>query len=44
MYANEKILPFETLLGMVGLGIKESDGGGEFNYDILSQCTPPKQQ
>jgi hypothetical protein len=30
-------LPSYTLsiLGMGGVGIKENDGGGEFNYDIL---------
>jgi hypothetical protein len=30
----EKSRPVETILGM-GQGIKENDGGGEFNYDIL---------
>jgi hypothetical protein len=25
----------ETISGMEGGGIKENDGGGEFNYDIL---------
>jgi hypothetical protein len=25
----------ETISGMVGEGIKENDGGGEFNRDIL---------
>jgi hypothetical protein len=27
--------PVETILGMEGEEIKESDGGDEFNYDIL---------
>jgi hypothetical protein len=41
-----KMIPVETTLGMVGEGIKENDGGDEFNYDILwevlqmPQCTP----
>jgi hypothetical protein len=29
------MIPVETTLGMVGEGIKENDGGDEFNYDIL---------
>jgi hypothetical protein len=35
MHANGKKRPVETLPGMGGRGIKENDGGGEFNYDIL---------
>jgi hypothetical protein len=27
--------PTETIPGMGGRRIKENDGGGEFNYDIL---------
>jgi hypothetical protein len=27
--------PVETVPGMGRRGIKENDGGGEFNYDIL---------
>jgi hypothetical protein len=27
--------PVETIPGMGGGGIKENDGGGEFNYDTL---------
>jgi hypothetical protein len=27
--------PGETIPGMGGKGIKENDGGGESNYDIL---------
>jgi hypothetical protein len=29
--------PVETLLGMWGGRTKENDGGGEFNYAILSE-------
>jgi hypothetical protein len=35
MYENGKMRPVETVLRMGGRGIKENDGGGEFNYDIL---------
>jgi hypothetical protein len=31
----EKMRPIETVPGMGGGRIKENDGGGEFNYDIL---------
>jgi hypothetical protein len=34
LYENGKMRPVETIPG-IGGGIKESDGGGEFNYDIL---------
>jgi hypothetical protein len=34
MYENGKMRSAETIPGM-GEGIKEHDGGGEFNYDIL---------
>jgi hypothetical protein len=34
MYANGKMSPVETIPGM-GAGVKENDGGGGFNYDIL---------
>jgi hypothetical protein len=37
MYVNIKIIPVETVLGM-GQGrweIRENDGGGQFNYDML---------
>jgi hypothetical protein len=27
--------PVEAILGMGGKGIKENDGGGEFNGDIM---------
>jgi hypothetical protein len=33
MYENGKLRPVETIPGIGG--IKEVDGGGEFNYDIL---------
>jgi hypothetical protein len=29
------VRPFETISGKRGRKIKENDGGGEFNYDIL---------
>jgi hypothetical protein len=32
---NGKMRPVETVPGMGGGRIKENDGGGEFNYDIL---------
>jgi hypothetical protein len=36
MCDNGKMRPAETIPGMGGgRGIKENDGGGEFNYDIL---------
>jgi hypothetical protein len=41
VYKNEKIIPAETLPGISGqgwgLGINESDGGGEFKYDIFGK-------
>jgi hypothetical protein len=35
MHANGKMTPVETPPGMGVGGIKENDGGDEFNYDIL---------
>jgi hypothetical protein len=35
MYENGKMRSVETIPGMEVEGIKENDGGGEFNYDIL---------
>jgi hypothetical protein len=35
MYVNGKMRPLETFPGMRGREIKENNGGGEFNYDIL---------
>jgi hypothetical protein len=35
MYVTGKMRPVETIPGMREQGIKENDGGGEFNYDIL---------
>jgi hypothetical protein len=35
MYENGKMRPAETVPGMLEGGIKENDGGGELNYDIL---------
>jgi hypothetical protein len=34
MYVNGKMKPVETIPGMEG-GIKESNGGGEFKYDVF---------
>jgi hypothetical protein len=34
MYEHGKMRPVETDPGIGGEGIKESDGGGEFNCDI----------
>jgi hypothetical protein len=34
MYVNGKMIPVETIPGMV-TGIKENDGGGEFKCDIF---------
>jgi hypothetical protein len=35
MYVNGKMRPVETIPGMRGGGIKENNGGSEFNYAIL---------
>jgi hypothetical protein len=35
MYENGQIRPVETVPGMGVGGIKENDGGDEFNYEIL---------
>jgi hypothetical protein len=35
MYVNEKMRPVGTIPETGGEKIKENDGGGEFNYDIL---------
>jgi hypothetical protein len=35
MYENGKMRPGETIPGIGGERIKNNDGGGEFNYDIL---------
>jgi hypothetical protein len=35
MYINGRMRPVETIPGIRGRGIKENDGGGEFNYDIV---------
>jgi hypothetical protein len=46
MYINGQMIPVETVPGMGGGRIKENDGRGDLNYDILyellqmSQCTP----
>jgi hypothetical protein len=35
MCENGKMRPVETVPGMGERGIKENDGGGEFNYDVF---------
>jgi hypothetical protein len=36
MYVNGKMIPAETIAGMVGAaGIKNNGGGSEFKYDIF---------
>jgi hypothetical protein len=35
MYVNGKMIPPETISGMGEGGIKENDGGDEFEYDIF---------
>jgi hypothetical protein len=35
MYGNGKMRPVETIPRIGGGRIRENDGGGEFNYDIL---------
>jgi hypothetical protein len=35
MHENGKMKSVETIPGMGGKRIKETNGGGEFNYDIL---------
>jgi hypothetical protein len=35
MYKSGKMRPVETIPGTGGEGVKENDGGGELNYDIL---------
>jgi hypothetical protein len=36
-YENEKMRHVETIPGKWGGRIKENDGRGEFNYDILQE-------
>jgi hypothetical protein len=35
MHENGEMRPAETIPGRGGDGIKENNGGGEFNYDLL---------
>jgi hypothetical protein len=35
VYENRTMRPVETVLRKWGVGIKENDGGGESNLDIL---------
>jgi hypothetical protein len=34
-YVNAKMIPVETVPANRGGGMKESNGGGEFKYDIF---------
>jgi hypothetical protein len=36
MFVIRKLRPVETISGIGGGRIEESDGGGEFNYDIFN--------
>jgi hypothetical protein len=35
MCINGEMRPAETIPGMGGVGLKENDGGGKFNCDML---------
>jgi hypothetical protein len=35
VYINGKMRPVETILETGGEGIKENDGGGELDYEVL---------
>jgi hypothetical protein len=35
MFVNRKMRPIESVPGLGGVGIKENDGGGKFNYGML---------
>jgi hypothetical protein len=35
MYVNVKMIPIETIPGLRGGRMKESNEGGEFKYDIF---------
>jgi hypothetical protein len=37
MYATRKRIPVEAISGMGRGGMKENDGGSEFNYDIFDK-------
>jgi hypothetical protein len=37
MYVNGKMRPAEIIPGMGEGSMKKTDGGGEFNYDILQE-------
>jgi hypothetical protein len=52
MYVNGKMRPVETIPDMGVAGVKENDGGDEFNYNTFENCknfckydnVPPTQQ
>jgi hypothetical protein len=35
MYVNGKMIPIKTIPGIEGGTIKETNGGGEFNYNMF---------
>jgi hypothetical protein len=35
MYVNAIMIPVETVPGIRGVGMKESNGGSDFKYDIF---------
>jgi hypothetical protein len=41
MYANAKMISAETVPGIMGGGMKESSGGGEFKYDVSDTLQEP---
>jgi hypothetical protein len=41
MYVNAKMIPIEIVPGIRGGGMRESNGGGEFKYDIFDTLYKP---
>jgi hypothetical protein len=35
VYVNAKMIPVETVPGIGGVGVKDSSGRGEFEYDYI---------
>jgi hypothetical protein len=35
VYVNAKMIPAETVPGIMGRGMKENSGGSEFKHDIF---------
>jgi hypothetical protein len=38
LYEKGKMRPVEIISEMGGRGMKENDGDGEFNWDVLQEC------